>query len=168
MTLPAFSRRQRYVLLAISVGILLWLGFGIASRINLATPVPLKAPASRELVIAELTLGTPLDPAERVKKNPKLRQAPAYTTADPLALRVTTEKSVTRPFTVSVRLLTPAGNVVELTPSQVTLAPGTSAFCCWQVEQAGTYTLQIFRPEKVITSLPLLIEQAITRPTPLR
>lgn len=161
------SRKQRYWLAFVVVGALLLGGVYFASKIDISQPLHVQTPEGRQLIITEITLGTPIDAAEVTARNPKLRQLAVYSTADPLALRITTDAAVTEPFTVSARLLTPAGAVVELTPTQATFEPGTSSFCCWLVSQPGKYTLQIFRPEKVITSLPLVIKQAPVQPKPL-
>lgn len=167
LRLQTYNRQQRYLIFVIVIGSLLLLGIGIANQIDLSQPLHVQTPEGRELIVSEITLGTLIDPAQAQDKNPKLRQQDSYTTADPLALRITTDPGVDASFSVGARLLTPEGTVVELVPSSVTFAPGTSSFCCWTVSRAGRYTLQIFRPEKVITSLPLFIEQATARPRPL-
>lgn len=167
LRLQTFKRRQRYQIFFIVVGALLLLGIAIANQIDLSQPLQLQAPEGRELVVSEITLGTLIDPTQAKDKNPKLRQQDSYTTADPLALRITTDPSVDTSFSIGARLLTQAGTIIELEPSSVTFQPGTSSFCCWTVPQAGRYTLQIFRPEKIITTLPLFIEQATARPKPV-
>lgn len=167
MPAPTSRSRQGYLIFFIVAGALLILGIIIASRIDVSQPLHVQTPEGRDLIVSEITLGTLLDATQANQKNPKLRQQDSYTTADPLALRITTNVEVTAPFSVGARLLTPEGTVVELVPSSVTFAPGTSSFCCWIVPQPGHYTLQLFRPEKIITSLPLLIEKASARPRPL-
>lgn len=164
---PRYRSRQGYLIFVIVAGALVLLGIFIASRLDISQPLHVQTPEGRDLIVSEITLGTLLDPTQANQKNPRLRQQDSYTTADPLALRITTTPEVTASFSVGARLLTPEGTVVELVPSSVTFSPGTSSFCCWTVPQSGHYTLQLFRPEKVITSLPLLIEQASARPRPL-
>lgn len=168
MTPKQRSRRhQRYLVLAVVLGGVVLLGITIAQRIDLSRSTTLTAPEGRELIVSEITVGTLVNASDANKKDPRIRQASTYTTTSPLALRITTDPSVTKAFTVSARLLTPAGSIIELAPSQATFQPGTSTFCCWQVATPGRYTLQIFRPEKVITSLPLIIEAASTQVKPL-
>lgn len=167
LNLQTYTRQQRYLILVIVVGLLLLLGITVATQIDLSQPLHVQTPEGRELIVSEITLGTLIDPTQLNQKNPKLRQQAAYTTADPLALRITTDPGVTAAFSVGARLLTPEGTVVELVPSSVSFQPGTSSFCCWTVAQPGRYTLQLFRPEKVITSLPLIIEPASARSRPL-
>lgn len=155
------TKRQRYLLLTIIVGAVVLLGIFIAVRIDRSRAINIAAPAGRELIISAITLGTPLDAAEAARPEPRLRQRASYTTTTPIALRITADPAVTYDFTVSTRLVTTTGTIIELDPSQATFRPGTSTFCCWHIDEPGKYTLQIFRPEKVITSLPLLIEAGI-------
>ena len=161
-----YSRRNRYLILAAVVGLIILVGVIVAHYVELAQPLTFTDREGREILIREITLGTLLTEAELTKDNPKLRQPSSYVTTDPLALRITTDPIVQQPVTLSVRLLTPAGEVVELTPSQVSFQPGTSSYCCWQIGQPGKYSFQIFRPEKVITTIPIQVRGSTRTPTP--
>jgi hypothetical protein len=121
---------------------------------------------ARDIVITELRIGTPQSAAEITRPDPKLRQQSNYSTEDPIALRLVTTNALASNTEVSVRLLDENRAVHELIPSQITIQPGTSTFCCWTVTQPGEYTLQVFRPEKVISSLPLIITRATGAPPP--
>lgn len=159
-----YVRRSSFILaflaLAVVAGIL---GAQWYDRVRLQRTVE-PALEGKQTIIAEIVLAALADPATRDQENPPLQQHPTYTTQDLLALRITTQAGVTSPVQMGARLLTEAGTVVELDPPSMTLPPGQSTFCCWQVEAAGTYTLQLFRPEGIITTIPLTIRPALTQP----
>ncbi|MBI3251613.1 MAG: hypothetical protein HYZ62_01745 [Candidatus Andersenbacteria bacterium] len=111
-------------------------------------------------IISEIQLGALASPEEASKQNPRFIQKEAYTTDDALVMRITSAPQAPDSFEVGVRLLTPTGSILQLMPSSATFEAGTSSFCCWNITQAGDYTLQIFRPEKTVSTLPLLIRQA--------
>lgn len=113
-------------------------------------------------IITEITLGTPLNAEEAKKSAPKLRQQSAYDINQPLALRVQLNPQIQSSIQVGVRLITEQGKIIELDPPTITLAPGASTFCCWQINQPNIYSMQIFRPEKTITSIPVTIRQSFT------
>lgn len=139
-------------------------GIVVARRINLGPNE--NGETARDVVITELRIGTPQSAAEVTRPDPKLRQQSNYSTEDPIALRLVAANSLASNTEVSVRLLDENRAVHELTPSQITIQPGTSTYCCWTVTEPGTYTLQVFRPEKVISSLPLIITRATGGPPP--
>lgn len=118
-------------------------------------------------IITEITIGTPLTAEEARRPDPKLRQELAYNVNQPIALRVKLNPQITEPVQVGVRLITEQGKIIELDPSKITLAPGATTYCCWQIIQPDSYLMQIFRPEKTITSIPLLIRQGFSAPVPL-
>lgn len=152
------SKQQRFAL-AIGVGAILMLGgIFIITHFDLARPNAGQHVVSGNIpIITEITVGTPLNAEEAKRPDPKLRQATAYEINQPLALRIKLNPQIQEPVQVGVRLLTEQGTIVELDPSKVTLAPGTTTYCCWQVDRPDTYLMQIFRPEKTITSIPLII-----------
>ena len=115
-------------------------------------------------VISEIQLGALVSPEEASAQHPRFIQKEAYTTDDALVMRITSTPQAPDRFEVGVRLLTPAGSVVQLTPPSATFTAGTSSYCCWNIEQAGEYTLQIFRPEKTVSTLPLTIRAAQKQP----
>lgn len=157
LTSPA-ARKRRVLIASLAVAATILLGITVASQFDLSTPLKVTAPEGHELIITEITLGTPLNAGEATKPAPKLRQAAAYTPSEPLALRITTDPQVAETTSVSVRLVNQNGEITELDPSQVTLSPGTSTYCCWLVNRPGDYIMQIFRPERIITTLPLTIK----------
>lgn len=120
---------------------------------------------SQPVVINSIILGTLRSASDTKKPNPRLLQKESYETGEPLALRVMTPQTLTQPLTLSVRLLTSAGQVYELQPSQLTIAAGTTSFCCWQITQVGSYRLQIFRPDNTVTAIPLTITKGSAPPS---
>lgn len=114
----------------------------------------------RQAIISEIILAGLADPTRRDEPNPPLRQTPTYTTKDYIALRITTLPEITKPIQMGARLLTDKGAIIELDPPSFTLPPGQSTFCCWQIPEAGTFTVQLFRPEGIITTIPIKIRQA--------
>ncbi|MEX1111882.1 MAG: hypothetical protein WEC84_00305 [Candidatus Andersenbacteria bacterium] len=138
------------VCVAVVAGILFALG-----RMNGApTGGPINPTAISEILVGVRSGENIMDPA-----NPHIRQKDSYGAGEPIMVRVTTTNAVSAPYTLSARLLTQNRTVIPLNPGQVTLQPGTSTFCCWTIEEAGQYTLQLFRPEGVITGVPLTITQ---------
>jgi hypothetical protein len=118
----------------------------------------------RQFIISELTLAALADPAARDKQNPPLKQSKVYRATDLLALQVTTHQAVTSPVQINARLVTQTGAIIEMDPPSITLPPGKSTFCCWQVEQEGEYLLQLFRPEGIISTAPLTIRRGSGAP----
>lgn len=136
-------------------------GIWYAQTIRLEEQNAARTAAPTARIISAIMIGALKSPAEAEALHPRLEQKSAYATDDRLVMRVTSESSVTESFEVGVRLLEQSGNVVELDPPSVTFQPGTSSFCCWQVAHEGNYTLQIFRPEKIISTIPLRVKKAI-------
>jgi hypothetical protein len=123
-------------------------------------------PVIRDIVVAGLR-----DAEERADAEPRLRSSDSYEANELLAMRVVSTGSEHHTISLGVRLLTTSGNVKMLEPSQVRVATGRATFCCWQIDEAGNYTLQIFKPDRTITSIPLRIVQGQrtrTQPFPLR
>lgn len=155
------SRRQRYALLVLVIVIVAGAGIWYASRARLTQEAIDGSSAPSGALIEHIAIGALTRPEEAEKLNPKFEQKQTYSTNDKLVMRVTTTTAVTAPFEMGVRLLTPTGKVVELNPSSATFSPGVSSFCCWSVAKEGTYTLQIFRPEKTVSTIPLVIQKGI-------
>lgn len=153
------DKSQRYLVLAIVAGIVVLAGIWAAFFVNLHTPQVREDANSREVIITEITLAGLRTPSEESQTNPALKQQRNYQAGEPLALRVTTAENITNPIQVSVRLLDKGGGIQELSPSSLEFQPGTSTFCCWHIPKDGDYTLQIFRPEKTVTSIPLKIRK---------
>ncbi|MBI3255737.1 MAG: hypothetical protein HYZ63_02090 [Candidatus Andersenbacteria bacterium] len=155
------SRGQRSALIVLLILAVAIAGAWYASRTRLApqgveiTSVPVGA------LIEHIAVGALARPEEAQKPNPKFEQKQAYTTNDRLVMRITTTAAMKESFEIGVRLLTPAGKVVQMDPSSAAFTPGTSSFCCWTIAKEGTYTLQIFRPEKTISTIPLLIQKGM-------
>lgn len=133
------------------------------------TDVSTTTSGSQENLISEIVLAALKDPAQAGRENPALVQSGTYTTNSLLALQITTEESVENPLQFTARLLNPTGAVVPLDPPSFTVKPGTSIFCCWQIDTPADYILQIFRPEGTITSIPVKVRQgsAATNPASL-
>lgn len=155
-----YSRQTRYLALAIVLAAAVIAGIWYAKTIRLEEQNAARTIVPTDRVIASIMIGALKSPAEAEDLNPRLEQKSAYTTDDQLVMRITSEPAVREPFEVGVRLLEQSGKVVEIEPPSVTFQPGTSSFCCWQVTTEGNYTLQIFRPEKVISTIPLVVKQA--------
>lgn len=161
VTPKRWYQQKWFILTGLAIGVVI-LGIIVATQIELVDSLRFQMSGDRPLTITEITLGMLADPTQRDEPLPRLRQrsGSVYFTTDPLALRLTTDPSVTQSYTIGVRLITDTGEIVDLNPSYVTLPPGTGGYCCWTVEREGTYLLQIFRPERTITSLPLTIRAA--------
>lgn len=157
---------HRYAIFFIILGIMAIVGIVGASRYTFKDSATITAGENiQDTIITEIKLGALLREDEATKSNPKIKQKESYVAGEPLVMRVTTDPSIKSPVQLGVRLLTEVGTIIELSPSSVEFKPGTTGFCCWQVEEAGTYTLQIFRPEKVISTIPLKITPAFKSPT---
>ncbi len=112
----------------------------------------------RPVLVTNIILGAYVSDNPEKSGEILMRTKKSYTTKDRLALRLTTAEGVIEPLQVNARLLTAEGNIIELSPSTLTFQPGTGTFCCWDAPpQPATYRLQIFRPERVITSIPFKV-----------
>ncbi len=158
------AQRRSAIWIVIILAVVI-LGIIVAMRIQLIRQNTNVASTMAGTIISEIQFGALLSPVEADKLNPRIQQKQFYTTSDRLVMRLTTTPEVTEPFEVAVRLLTPSGSIVELNPPSATFTPGTSSFCCWQITKEGTYTLQIFRPEKTVSTIPLVIQKG-TEPGP--
>lgn len=146
---------QRYLWLSVIVGLVILAG--VWAAIWWEGRGPQVKEEGEEVIISEITLAGLRTADEANKKNPALKQQNNYPVGESLALRITTAEGVTAPIQVSVRLLSAEGRIVPLSPASVEFEPGTSTFCCWKIEEPGKYQLQIFRPERTVTTLPLTI-----------
>jgi len=108
-------------------------------------------------LFSDLRLGTPVRPEFATQKNPPIKQKTEYTTSEPIMLLATTTSSATKPIEVSVRLVDEQSTIISLRPSTATFALGTNSYCCWNIKTPGQYVLQVFRPDSVITRLPIKI-----------
>jgi hypothetical protein len=152
---------EKRALLVIVLGIAAIAGVIYATQVKLADKNSTAATQVNQLQIAEMVLGTPSSPTQLKSKDPILKQAANYTTTDPLALRVTTTNLVTKPFQMNVRLLLPDGSIMPLDPPTATFQPGTSTYCCWLIKKPGNYTMQIFRPEHIVSTIALDIQASL-------
>jgi hypothetical protein len=146
--------RQRYFMLLAALGVVALLGIVFAGYIDRPPPDIATDQLSnfKPAIITEITVGALARPELAESMNPPIQQRPFYTTADQLVMKVTTAENIVEPIEVNVRLLTTEKRVTELDPPSVKFQPGTSSFCCWRIESPGDYTLQIFRPEKIVSS----------------
>lgn len=151
------SKKQRNLMLLIIIGLVILAGVWVAIYLDRQGP-QVKEEDGQETVISEITLAGLRTPQEETKENPALRQKPSYLAGEPLALRVTTADHVKDAVQISVRLLDKGGGIHDIAPSSLEFRPGTSTFCCWRIEEAGDYQLQIFRPERTVTTVPVKIQ----------
>lgn len=121
-------------------------------------------PVSQPVVIKSILLGGLRSVSDATKPNPRIVQKDSYDAGEPLAIRIVTSQQLTQAVTFSVRLLTENGTVQALQPPQLTIQPGTTSFCCWQISQPGNYRLQIFKPDNTITTIPITITKSSTPP----
>lgn len=151
------SKTQRSLLLVIAVGLVMLAGVWTALWLGSRQP-QVQEDSDPSAIITQITLAGLRTAQEEGKENPALKQQNNYRTGEPLALRITTAESVKEAIQISVRLLDKGGGIQELSPSSVEFKPGTSTFCCWRINEPGSYTLQIFRPEKTVTAIPIKIQ----------
>lgn len=155
---------RRALWLPVAALAVIGLGVFYAWRIELLPAPPNNV---QDTIITEIKVGTPISPSEVRQPNPRLRLQSTYSTEDPIAARFTTSTELTAPTQVSIRLLDSSRGVVDLMPSQITLQPGSTTYCCWTIPTSGKYLLQFFRPENVITSIPLEIYSSASGRNPL-
>lgn len=74
---------------------------------------------------------------------------------DPIALKVESETALKK-FWLKARLLDGWQRVRSLSPASIQVKSGTANFCCWKINQPGTYTVQLFKPDGSI--IPLGVE----------
>lgn len=158
--ISASSKKSRALLLVIVLGLVGLGGVWTAIWLEGRSPQVQENGQNPQAVITEITLAGLRTPAEETRQNPTLKQQNNYQTGEPLALRITTAESVTDAIQLSVRLLDKGGGIHDLSPPSVEFKPGTSTFCCWRINDPGSYTFQIFRPERTVTTIPLTIQGA--------
>ncbi len=156
------SRQKRYAILVSVLALAAILGVVLTVKLKPLQPsIRSDGLANyKPTLISEITVGSPVSLPTEKTPNPPVKILPSYTTLDKLALRVVTSPEVVKPYALNVRLLTPANKIIELDPTTVNFFPGTSTFCCWQIGEPGDYTLQIFRPEKIVSTVSLKITKA--------
>lgn len=147
--------RQRYLLLGVAVGIVILAG--VWAALWWQSGQPQVRERGEGIIIEEITLAALRTPSEAGKPNPALKQQNNYQVGEALALRITTASHVTEPVQISVRLLSAEGKILPISPASVEFQPGTSTFCCWRIDRPGKYQLQLFRPERTVTTLPVTI-----------
>lgn len=148
-------KERRYLILAVMAGLVVLAGVWMG--LFWKRSVPQGQETGQQAIITEITLAGLSTPQQEGQANPALKQKPSYQVGEPLALRVTTADDVHELTQISVRLLDKQGGIHELSTSSVSFQPGTSTFCCWHIAKKGDYTLQIFRPERTVTTLPVKI-----------
>ncbi len=110
-------------------------------------------------LFSDLRLGTLVRDSFATQKNPPIKQKTEYTIKEKIMLRGTTTPAATGPVTLTVRLVNTKSTIVPISPTTITLDPGTNSYCCWTIPTVGEYTMQVFRPDSVITNIPLKIVQ---------
>lgn len=154
------SKKQRSLILVIALGLVVLAGVWTAIWLERSGPQVIGDDQAQGAIITEITLAGLRTPAEETRQNPTLKQQNNYQTGEPLALRITTSETVKDVTQISVRLLDKGGGIHELSPSSLEFQPGTSTFCCWRINEPGSYTFQIFRPERTVTTIPITIQGA--------
>lgn len=160
------SKKQRGLLLVIVVGLIILAGVWTAIWLEKRQPQVQEGSENPAAIITQITLAGLRTAQEEGKEDPALKQQNNYHTGEPLALRITTAESVKEAIQISVRLLDKGGGIQELSPSSLEFQPGTSTFCCWHISEAGDYTLQIFRPERTVTTVPIKIQGVVSTQKP--
>ncbi len=117
-------------------------------------------------LFSDLRLGTPVRPEFATQKNPPIKQKSEYTVGELIMLQGTTTQSATGPVEVTVRLVDDKSAIHSLSPSTITLPVGTNTFCCWAITTPGRYTMQIFRPDSIVTRIPLIIAKEFNTTKP--
>lgn len=126
---------------------------------------PSSGGAPSQPVFTDLRVGTPVRPSFATQKNPPIKQKSEYTVNEPIMLRGTSIPGLTNPLSLSVRLVDTSSRIIALSPGTITLEPGTSAFCCWTIPNPGDYTVQIFRPDSITTSIPIKMVKDLSTQT---
>lgn len=108
-------------------------------------------------LFSDLRIGTPVRPSFATQKNPPIKQKTEYTASEPIMLQGTTTAAATGPVEVTVRLVDEKSAIVSLSPSKATFGLGTNSYCCWNIQTPGQYTMQVFRPDSIVTRIPLKI-----------
>lgn len=122
------------------------------------TPVAEQGQTSdQQPLFSDLRLGTPVRPEFATQPNPPIRQQSEYSVQDLIMLQGTTTPAATGPVEITARLVDEKSTIIPLSPNTVTLQKGTSSFCCWTISTPGQYTIQLFRPDSVVTRLPIRI-----------
>ena len=108
-------------------------------------------------LFSDLRIGTPVRAEFATQKNPPIKQKSEYTASELIMLRGTTTSAATKPVEVTVRLVDEKSSITSMSPSKVTLDVGTNSYCCWTIKTPGQYIMQVFRPDSVVTRIPLKI-----------
>lgn len=160
--LPNPNRGFRYLVLGVVIigAIALGLLANYTDIISFGNNDSVIPTSNREIIITNLLVGT-VDESQITAKNPSVVTKPSYFSNEPIAIKIEATENFTDPIQINARLLTSTGAVVELDPPSIMLQPpGNNTFCCWVVSQPGEFSLQLFRPEKIITTVPIKIRQA--------
>jgi len=113
----------------------------------------------RELIITDIVVGAVRDPAT-AGSSPALTQKSEYYNNESIGLKITRATHYSSAIQISARLLTKNGQLVTMNPSILSFKPGQDTFCCWIIEQPDDYSLQLFRPEGITTTIPLKINDS--------
>lgn len=159
--LSFIQQQSRLVQIGIVIVVLFIAGIVFAlflpSRGTVQAPT-IQGPAGKQApLFSDLRLGTPVRPSFATQKNPPIKQKTEYTVNEPIMLQGTTTAAATEPVEVTARLVDEQSKIISLSPSSVTLGVGTNSFCCWNIKTPGTYTMQVFRPDSVVTRLQIKI-----------
>ncbi len=159
---------QKIIILVVIVLILFIGGIWFATLLPGQQPFdatqgkPLDVTQGKLPLFTDLRLGTPVRASFASQKNPPIKQKTDYTVNEPIMLQTTTTAAVKDSVQVFVRLVDTTSKIIALKPETVTLAPGTSAFCCWTIPTPGTYNIQVLRPDSITTNLPITITRDLS------
>lgn len=120
---------------------------------------PMPAPSeTMGITVRELVIGTPLDGSTSSPVGVgKLATRADYGPTDPIGLRISTQAPAETVLQLTVRLVRPDGTFAQIIPATVQLTQGDSGYCCWTIGESGRYSLQVFRPDGKLSSIPLRI-----------
>ncbi|HLC48915.1 MAG TPA: hypothetical protein VJI96_00830 [Candidatus Andersenbacteria bacterium] len=129
----------------------------LPSRGTEKIPTEEKPAGNQPPLFSDLRLGTPVRPDFATQVNPPIKQKTEYTVSEQIMLQGTTTSSAKEKVEVTVRLVDAKSTISNLSPSKITFSPGTNSYCCWTIKSPGEYVLQVFRPDSIVTRLPIKI-----------
>lgn len=157
--MPAIHNKK-LSLFVIILGVVAIGGVLVATRIELGGKSSTNESGASKLIISEIILGTPSSSEELKKINPKLTQKTTFKTNEPIAMRISARQSSGDPISINVHLVEENGSIIPLNPATAMFTPPVSSFCCWKITMEGTYSLQIFGPQGLISTIPITVEKS--------
>lgn len=145
---PTF--KPRYVI--ITVVLVLTVGFGIYMGNRAQESRKGNTNAVENVVVNATQVGL-----WKTKQNAPavFRPQNRFSTREKIALQVDWSSREKRDLSMAVRLRDENGSVQSMDPPNVLLSAGEKNFCCWQIDEPGNYTFQIFKPNGTMFLLPV-------------